>query len=449
MSERRSPKKRKDAPIAVSVSEPSSTDPVLISFPRGLPISIIEEDEGDLPKFKCRRLNSKRGLVVTGEDDTCTYSATAEGRGHDGRLTKTYVCVLDKKARTLKLVPAAEKGTIFALNQTVKEYTPNVKHGTRLVGDGNVGDSGTSATDRVKMLVESFGSKKKQKVMKSRAANRVNINAVVGAGTLMAASVAKQEGISEANRKGMEEGGEQVNPSDAALDAARRNLLPPFNEKAEKPFEVYDAETIIGTSAWTRVSRIVTKKVVGESEQMNTDDLILKLMGKINADKFPSIRTLMGSINMSKTSGTYKMKVAFYVYLATKFNNMLGNRGEIRGKTLDDCIHSCHLPHDVGYKLFETFGTAMQGDREGYQVSKPKRDSLLVQILILYVMAHGKRMKVSNLGPIFKDLNIRAKEGVERLRQAGFECKKSNSTGEYDACLNVPLTFPRPKLARR
>jgi len=213
MSERRSPKKRKGAtptPFTVSVAEPSSTDPVLVSFPKGLPISIIEEEEGDLPKFKCRRLNSKRGLVVTGEDDTCTYSATAEGRGHDGRLTKTYVCVVDKKARTLKLVPAAEKGTIFALNQTVKEYTPNVKHGTRLVGDGNVGDSGTSATDRVKMLVESFGSKKKQKVMKSRAANRVNINAVVGAGTLMAASVAKQDGISEANRKGMEEGGAQV-----------------------------------------------------------------------------------------------------------------------------------------------------------------------------------------------------------------------------------------------
>ena len=93
----------------------------------------------------------------------------------------------------------------------------------------------------------------------------------------------------------------QVNPSDAALDAARRNLLPPFNEKADKPFDVYVAETIIGTSAWTRVSRIVTKKV--EAEQMNADDLILKLMGKINADKFPSIRTLMGTINMSKTSG--------------------------------------------------------------------------------------------------------------------------------------------------
>ena len=68
-----------------------------------------------------------------------------------------------------------------------------------------------SAKDRVNMLVESFGSKKKQKVMASRAANVVNINKVVGAGNAMMESVVGQKGtISEANREMMLDGSKVV-----------------------------------------------------------------------------------------------------------------------------------------------------------------------------------------------------------------------------------------------
>lgn len=62
------------------------------------------------------------------------------------------------------------------------------------------------------MLVESFGSKKKQKVMASRAANVVNINNVVGAGNAMMESVAGQKGgvISEENREMLMDGSKVV-----------------------------------------------------------------------------------------------------------------------------------------------------------------------------------------------------------------------------------------------
>lgn len=126
-----------------------------------------------------------------------------------------YVCVYDKKKKTLKLVPSAEKGTVFALEQSVKEYTPNVANGSLLVGSGQTQDADgntkvMSASARVQMLVESFGSKKKQKVMASREANKVNIHSVVGSGELMMKSVTKQEGISLENKKGMEEGSKMV-----------------------------------------------------------------------------------------------------------------------------------------------------------------------------------------------------------------------------------------------
>ena len=98
----------------------------------------------------------------------------------------------------------------------MEEYVPNVigggTGGSMGVGGGNATSNGNNndndntmkASDRVQLLVESFGSKKKQKVMASRAANMVNINSVVGAGNAMMESVARQgDKISEGNREAM------------------------------------------------------------------------------------------------------------------------------------------------------------------------------------------------------------------------------------------------------
>lgn len=174
--------------VKVAPSNPEY-DPVVVSFPRGVPSSIADKDSNATPptftysKFK---ESSSRGRRIKGEDDHCTYSAAAAGRGHDGRLSKTYVCIFDKKKKTLKLVPSAEKGTVFALDQSVKEYSPAVANENSIMGGE---DNNISASDRVKMLVDSFGSKKKQKVMDSRAANKVNVHSVVGGGNFVPENV--------------------------------------------------------------------------------------------------------------------------------------------------------------------------------------------------------------------------------------------------------------------
>ena len=213
--------------VNVSPNNPDY-DPIVVSFPRGVPNSIVVASSSTnnvhhhhLPQFTCSKLKatSSRGRRITGEDSNCTYTASAAGRGHDGRLTKTYVCIYNKKQKTLKLIPSAEKGTVFSLEQSVKEYTPNVVNGTLIVGSGNqtVNDGDNTATkvlsasDQVQRMVESFGSKKKQKVMASRQANKVNIHSVIGTGELMMKSVEKQEGISLENKKKMvEEGGSKM-----------------------------------------------------------------------------------------------------------------------------------------------------------------------------------------------------------------------------------------------
>ena len=203
-------------PIRVEVApNDPERDPVVVSFPRGIPISIagIEGGKGGggppPPRFERSKLkpSSSRGTRIRGEDEHCSYAASASGRGHDGRLTKAYVCVFDRGAGTLKLVPGAERGTIFALEQRAREYNP------KGLAAAQVGTAAgpISVSDQMQMLVDSFGSRKKQKVMNSRASNKVDVNNVVGSGDVMMRSITEQEGISRDNRRMiLEEGDKKV-----------------------------------------------------------------------------------------------------------------------------------------------------------------------------------------------------------------------------------------------
>lgn len=117
----------------------------------------------------------------------------------------------------MTLVPTAEGKRVFALEQWVKAYEPDVAAAASAAVGGTSNDDNKAlptAKDRVNMLVESFGSKKKQKVMASRKANVVNINKVVGAGDVMMDSVVGQKGaISETNREMLLDGSKVVSTS--------------------------------------------------------------------------------------------------------------------------------------------------------------------------------------------------------------------------------------------
>lgn len=203
-------------------------DPIVVSFPRGVPASILDAEEDasssgrkrsvqfasgqgngngaaesrahDVPTFTWSKLKagSNRGKSIQGSDKTCTYSSSNEGRGYDGRAVKLYVAVYDKEKQTLTLQPAAEKGQVFALDQSVKSYEPQVRHMDTTIKN-------MSASEKRMLLFESFGSAKKQRALKSQAANVVNIDSVVSAGGTMLSAVQNQDGLSESNRRAMED----------------------------------------------------------------------------------------------------------------------------------------------------------------------------------------------------------------------------------------------------
>jgi len=203
----------------------SGDDPIVVSFPRGVPASVLDAEEKasessrkrsvqfaasnessaesrahDVPTFTWSKLKagSNRGKSIQGSDKTCTYSSSNEGRGYDGRSAKLYVAVYDREEQTLTLQPAAERGQVFALDQSVKSYEPQVQHVDTTIQN-------MSATQKRMLLFESFGSAKKQRALKSQAANVVNIDSVISAGGTMLSAVRNQDGLSESNRRAMED----------------------------------------------------------------------------------------------------------------------------------------------------------------------------------------------------------------------------------------------------
>ena len=191
------PKAKAKAPkISVSVEDADpSSDPIVVSFPGGVPVDVTAQ-------FVQRRLRvgAKTGRMLIGRDETCLYQAENLGRGNDGRRTKLCIGLFNKKTGTLTVSLAAEKGTVFALDQSILKYTA-------------VNDSEhTTAAERRKALFLDFGSTKKQKTLKSQEANRVTVDSVIGAGSLMAGAFSSQTKMSASNRKALDDNkrGEKV-----------------------------------------------------------------------------------------------------------------------------------------------------------------------------------------------------------------------------------------------
>lgn len=193
------PKNKNKITVSVEESDPLS-DPVVVAFPGGAPVD-------EIPKFVQRRLRvgAVRGRTVLGKDSTCVYQASNPGKGYDGRRTKLCIGVYNKKLGTLTVTLAAEKGFIFCLEQSIPTYVSSTMSSSSTT-------ERSTAAQRRKALFQDFGSTKKQKTLKSQEANRVTVDSVIGAGSLMAGAFTAQTKMSESNRKALEDNkrGEKV-----------------------------------------------------------------------------------------------------------------------------------------------------------------------------------------------------------------------------------------------
>ena len=88
-----------------------------------------------------------------------------------------------------------------------------------------------------------------------------------------------------------------------AYEAARKKMLPPYDINADAPCKVYNAQSIAGTVAWEKTSRIVDKVLAKSAEDVESD-WVTALLGQ-KGFRPPSISTLLNSIDPPKKGSPY------------------------------------------------------------------------------------------------------------------------------------------------
>jgi len=366
----------------------------------------------------------------------------------------------------------------------------------------NIDTANNTNADRYRMLFESFGSVKKQKVIRSREANKVTIDSVVGADTAVANSNVKNETVGDGEND--DDDNQPINALEDSIMEARKSFLPPFDESATHPSDIYNAELIAGPEMWNQTHQVLHaiskqysqdggtsnwyRALTAREEWPRSLNTLLENMlhhqQQLSSSRSNGIESIMDkSINKRlRTIMVLRHCMTFHTFVTT-------NRFPLRG-THRDISHKLKLPELCTPRLLELFTSCASGDisnnglnMETYTITKQLRDKRLVYILILYLMAASDvcggddtatTMKISSIRPFLLDLTSDLKEATLLLNEAGCKTKyvriregshgvkqeldgDDNNDGdvlEYNGGLDLsvslicPLTFPPPKRRR-
>ena len=148
---------------------------------------------------------------------------------------KYVVGVYSKSRQAVTLYPV---DSLLALGQRVK----GVEHGPAAAAAAASADT-MSYAERRKSLVETFGTKKKRRVMQSQEENRIRAEGVVGLCALGGFLADAVEAVKE------EAAAQGQTPT--AAEASRATLLPPYDANARSADRVYSASRVLpGPDAW-------------------------------------------------------------------------------------------------------------------------------------------------------------------------------------------------------
>jgi hypothetical protein len=152
------------------------------------------------------------------------------------------VCVVNKKKARCDLYEADGGGSIFALEMR------KVNEAGAL--DGGVGDDVTGA-ERREMLIDAFGSRKKKKMEVTRKANIVDVRAIASAGDVAASivDIGFGAGASGSSTEPIVLASRDAARTEESAAAVRRIMLPPFNEFAAAPEDVYVFDKMLSSAS--------------------------------------------------------------------------------------------------------------------------------------------------------------------------------------------------------
>lgn len=411
--------------------------PVLVSFPGGLPAALQANSFSEFPTFHYDNQHGNK-TTLFGKDEACFYSATVSEDEHTKQSVSFCVGLFDKQKNTLTLSQADCHGTVFALSQSVRNYQMHTE----------------SAMEARLSLVQDFSSAKKQKVLRSQAANRVKADHVVGSGKLMMNGV--KQTMSDSNQKAMlhGEGRQQQNVAILqATDAWRNDFLPPFDETASEAHKVYKAKKIVSKDSWKQAGRVVAACTHKDDVAMAIMDVTDTVDDSIHENKtlhkykwFTTVEDLIHRLcrEPRQNLDIERLQSAILVnHFGTLYDGLEKRR--FFQPPSPDRSRFFGVPVEFALYFTEKFTTSTidQQGREARVMSKTDKDRCMIHLLILYVFAEaGNSMRASNIKPLLDDLKQDLTHAIQLLRQAGFTVERKSGTSTTSVALKTPLTFP-------
>jgi hypothetical protein len=401
--------------------------------------------------------------------DLSASNSNDKSGGGSSSTQQLCVGVFDRQTRTLTVHPAAAGGAVLAMAQSVPSYAQK-----KTAAASTPTSNGVTA----QQLFRDFGSSKKQKALRSQAANRLDADSVVGGGS-MKEFFATAGNMSESNRLAAEKfrqsvqaggggGGESsggARPSsapdfaaDAAADQWRRQFLPPHDEQATKARNIYDVKRLVGDEVWEqagRVARAVLSKADNACDKKQQLGRIMELLlqtdSKEGEDKQQSrsVNAIQNHL-LEQQSWQQPLRCTYILHHWCSLYLKLHRRRSIPRPAAGRLFFG--VPAQMAVGFVETFCTELTPGSGGYVMSKRDKDRCLVHLLLLYVLIvavdNDSSLLLADLRPVVTDLKLDSVEASKLLREAGCTCKKQKDN-KIQVVLKVPLTFPAVKKRKR
>jgi A49-like RNA polymerase I associated factor len=363
------------------------------------PIKIkVNESSFDEKPILCRLPRNKRnisflleGKELKGSDDTCDYQAISSNQSSLFCLATLDTTETEDGYQTLTLRPIDKFYETWETSvRGYEQQLPTVE----------------GARAQYNAMIQDFASLKKQKVVRSREANR------------LAEGTDKTTAAADPGK---------LSASEIATNEWRTSFLPKWNVECPEPSKVFEFKDTIGPGLWHWVENLA---VNGFSLSNSTSSPSMEQLFK---------ERLGEKYKPTKLQLTCGVLCVFFLNLFIRLN-----RKKLISHVDSSKTSYAGTPVTIAERFLSRFATP---SGSGFVMTKSNRDSCLVHILLLYLTAYHKHAKVDSLRAITTDLMIDGTEAARLLRQAG--CKVVRKDNTYAAGIHVPLTFPASKLGRR
>ncbi|RLN45018.1 hypothetical protein BBJ29_003906 [Phytophthora kernoviae] len=403
--------------------------PVVATFRNGPP---PQNQRQDLEFEMFEHPAKKQRLVVASSEKVAYQGANFGYLGSSHDFSNYAVGVYDKDTKEVRLCNVDQ---IYVMQQAIKGSSENV--------DENRGE-GKSFMEQRRDLVEVFGSKKSKRMQKNREENIVDLEHISGATSV---SQTLQKKITAAQRTLEEERARDANYSSeaAALASTRNAILPPCDIDAPTPERVYDLRKFMDGSVMDSLT-IMAEEVIEALSNTN----VAEYAASLNLASLPTrlLLSLPTPYDVTKVS-----HVVYVSYLVDFFNAHFPMR-----KSAAVISEEKGIPLVIVRHFLKLFTDVEQGNNgfPTYLQPKPKKDKLILYLLVVALTANGFSLDLTEVGA---DLKRSTMSLTTYCRQLGCVVEKVKSdTAVYGGAsslaskkmvhrvvLAVPLHFPPPK----